>query len=275
MKRKNVSPVTNVSMNYDPCGERGLRHVIRTYRECCKDEDPVLQLCADLEGYVIKVMQDHFAAYMPMYFDDMYEEAMLEIIRHADKYDPKSGTKTTYFATRILHAMFAWISTNVMMSTTYYASAEIAINRKLGDRGGTDSLTPEQVYDMLGGKIPMITIRRVLQMKRERREAKHYAIESGAWTDVPYQESTPKYYKPEEYVEQVILCEQLLGYVCALDAEDRAIIEDYFGFNGVPVKASILAERYGVTQYYMMKRITGILMKLRLAMTGSCDVATV
>lgn len=261
-----------VSMDYRPRDMTNIHYQIQEYKKAGGELDPKLQLCADLEGYVIHLMMESFRAYMPSYFDDMYEEAMIEILKHADKYDPKKGAKTSFFSTRIMHAMYKWISENVMGSTTHYADAERKINRELRGLEDITSLSTDQVYDLLGGKLPKVTIEKVLRMKVERREAKHYAIESGAWNDLPYQQSMPKYYDPQEYVEQTLLCEQMLGCVNALDTEDKEIIRAYFGLDGTPLPAALLAKKYGTTQRKMMKRITRILQKLRKEMTGSVNV---
>lgn len=267
---KSINPVTMDYRPKEPCDPR-ISQQIRRYREDSHDMDPRLALCASLEGYVVQMIHKDFGTYF-QHFDDLYEEAMLAILKKADRYDPSKGTKTTFCTNEIKHAMFKWVSEEVMMSTTHYAENEIKINRVLRNQENPESFTAEQIYDMLGGTMSIVTIRRVLELKRERRDAKWYSIESGAWNDTPYNENIPAYYKPEEYVEQVMLGKQLHESLSCLTDEERDLVTSYYGLDCCPASAKVLSQKYGTTQYYVMKRVTKAVKKLRKAMTGSAEL---
>lgn len=271
--KSNTISKNHVTMDYrpKPKNEPSIHSLIQNYRKESKDADPRLQICADLEGFVISMIQKDFGTYISQ-FDDLYEEGMAAILKKADRYDPTRGTKTSFFCREIKHAMMVWVSENVMMSSAYYAENEIHINRALRDQDNVESFTAEQIYDMLGGKLSVYQIKQVLKLKQERRDAKWYAIESGRWNDTPYPHNIPAYYQPENYTEQAVLGAQLRKALNTLDDDERELVSAYYGLDGVPVPAACLGRKYGVSQPTMMKRITNVVRKLRLEMTGSEEI---
>lgn len=255
-------------MEYRPTFSSGysdpiMKDVIEEYRKSGKHDNETLELCSGLEGFVITMINKRFSTYK-MHWDDLYEAAMLAIADHASEYSPEKGTKTTWCRGIIMHDMFDWIAENVMMGTRYYGLCETKINRALRDLDKPDAYSPEEIYDMLDGKISIKAIRKILKLKQDRLFAKTVVIESADWIIKSYADTIPAYYDPDDFEKQKELGENLICAVDSLSKHERSLIINYYGLNNkTPMPAKVLAKKYGKTQKEIMGELTMATKKLR------------
>lgn len=80
-----------------------------------------------LEGYLVGLRDQIFGSYKT-YYDELYQEGCVGILKALPNYDPKRGMPTTYFKPYIQHQMSAFITNFVSQSTAHYQKNSRAIN---------------------------------------------------------------------------------------------------------------------------------------------------
>lgn len=246
--------------------------LLKEYGKVDTSDNPALQNCVDLEGYVWDVILKEFHTYF-LHYEDLYEEGMLAIIRETPKYDSSKGTKTTFFYPSIKHAMFVWVSENVMMSTPFLASAEIHINRTMRELSREEdevfSMTPAEIHDEVVKRYPkakesVTTIEHVIELKKHRKYMNTGCIETGAWDYAKYEDNVPAYFDPEDWAEDRQVKEFLVTGLSTLDEYHKNLVIDHFGLNGCqPIPLSRLTKKYGKTAHFIKKDLTAALQTMR------------
>lgn len=221
-----------------------------------------LQICLDLEGYVWTILSTKFSTYF-RYYTDLYSEAMLAILEAFPKYDASKGAKTTFFQPYILHGICAWINQYIMFTTPHYQAAETQINDTLRAHS-KEELSEKEIAAY--ANLSLVTVRKVMCMKQMRKLSWSRELSDSRFLEMVYDEMYPKFVSPEQLVERAGEGTLLMELLSVLDEDDRKLVSDYYGLDGkAPKKLSMLAEEYGTTKYFILKRLNTCLMTMKTA----------
>lgn len=196
--------------------------------------------CAQLEGYVWKIIKENFCTFYH-YGEDLFMEGLLAILSKEDQYDGKKGKPTTFFKPYIIHGMYTWINSNVFFSTSHYACWEKKVNDYLR-RTGKD-LASVSMQEIIGGTgIKRKTLEQILARKQMCQARK---VKSGkAVSALRYYNSPEKILvaaERKQWLEE-IMCRTLTGL-------ELQIVKDYCGWDDGDCKTiSQIRQKTGLSE---------------------------
>ena len=203
---------------------------------------------------VVKIAREYSGRGMML--DDLIGEGNLGLIRAAEEYDPRFGTRFSTYASywikqAIRHALINTNSTirlpaHMVGLLTKWRRAERALTKELGFSPST-----EQVSKELG------LTESQKQLVEKARKARQLRLESGggedggAWSP---DESPADREAPDAVLEADDERQNLLRRLDRLDARERAILALRFGLEGeLPLTLKEVGKRLGVTREWVRK----------------------
>lgn len=133
------------------------------------NKDATSKLVEKMSNYVYHLFHKHYGSYLSVE-EDLVQEGFVGVMKGLKKYDPKKGTLTTFLKPYILHEMQLYFATEILKTTSYYASMTKKVWNCLSRMGqaGLEYRSPEdfcRIYeDMFGEELSPTTFIAVMQV---------------------------------------------------------------------------------------------------------------
>lgn len=133
------------------------------------NKEATQELVEKMRHYVYSLFHKHYGSYLNE-IEDMVQEGFVGLMKALKKYDPDKGALTTFAKPYIIHEMQGYFATEILKTTSYYASMTKKVWGCLSRMGqaGLEYGSPEdfcRIYeDMFGEVLSPTTFVAVMQV---------------------------------------------------------------------------------------------------------------
>lgn len=229
--------------------------IMKNYNEG-RAELAMEQAIEGLNSFMHDHIQRKFPTYMNQYYDDMYQQAAIGIIKALPNYNPALSAPTTYFDIYIYHEIDDWIIKNVNKTTTHYSMNMNRINKAYSEyeQLGLEP-SPEDISIKTGIKLE--TVIQCLNIKNSTNEM---SFESEEFLNSQFTTRMPS---PEDALIEKEHTEAVVKALRDLTEEEFVIITSFYGFSGDRKSQKQISDETGITIEMVRRLMSSAHKKLR------------
>lgn len=225
-------------------------------RGCNMIMEAKTQMISKLSLFIYNIISKQFSTFTK-YTSDLYNEAVIGILKGFDTYDPHIAKPSTFFRIYMVHEITEYINTHINKTTSHYAAHIIRVKRALNDfrKDGREPSAKEIAQETGISAETVVQALKINEMKNE----VHY--DSPELLDTKLTESIKS---PEQAMIEMETQNLIAEAVNKLTQDERDVIALKYGLTGFePMAYKTISAKTGISIDQVKKLHNRAIRKLR------------